>query len=79
MHLFYDFTPEIALDYEPSELASLPFPNPSFVMMVYQTEQTMLGVLSQVNFAKSIYVDDDHGLLLPIAGYLKAENALPLD
>ncbi|OWA33547.1 hypothetical protein B9G55_19490 [Saccharibacillus sp. O16] len=70
-HIFYHFSENIINDYEPEELQQIPFQNPRFILMIYKSKELMKKVLSQDNFVRGIYVDDDHGLILPIEEYIK--------
>ena len=71
-HIFYDYVEknEIKNDYELDEWAKIPYDNPHFIMMVYTSDERLKKVLSQQNFLKDIYVDDDHGQILPIEEFI---------
>jgi hypothetical protein len=70
-HVFYDYVEEIINDYETEDLKKIPFPHPQFVMMIYTSEDLMKNIVCQENFLKGIYVDDDHGSILPIEEFIK--------
>lgn len=73
-HIFYDFNTDIINDYEEEDLArvkGLPFKNLHFIMMIYTSEERMKKVISQSNFFRDIYVDNDHGLIIPIDEFIK--------
>lgn len=70
-HIFYDDNSNIIDDYEESELEKIPFTNPHFIMMVYQSEERMKSVLQQADFLRGILVDNDHGLIIPIEKYIE--------
>jgi len=70
-HIIYDFDQSIINDYEHEELQKIPFQNPHFIMMIYKSKDLMKKVLSQDNFARGIYIDDDHGLIMPIEEYIQ--------
>lgn len=70
-HIFYDYDDTVSNDYEQAELDEIPFPTPHFIMMVYQSEERMKAVLGQDNFLRGIYVDDDHGNIMPIEEYIR--------
>ncbi|OWR32303.1 hypothetical protein CDO73_01455 [Saccharibacillus sp. O23] len=69
-HVFYDFSESIINDYEFEELQKIPFRNPRFIMMIYKSKELMKKILSQDNFIRDIYIDDDHGTILPIEEYI---------
>jgi hypothetical protein len=70
-HIFYDFESGVEQDYEKEDLQKIPFSEPHFIMMVYSSEKYMKRVLQQNNFLKGIYVDNDHGLILPLEEYIR--------
>jgi beta-glucanase (GH16 family) len=70
-HIFYDFSNDIINDYTPEELLKIPFKNPMFIMMVYTSEERMRKVLQQKNYLNNIYIDNDHGLIVPISEFIK--------
>jgi hypothetical protein len=70
-HIFYDYEGSVIDDYEPEELKKIPYTNPHFIMMIYQSEERMRSILRQSNFPRGIYVDDDHGHLMPIEEFIK--------
>ncbi len=65
-HVFYEYVEDLINDYEEEELKAIPFDNPHFIIMTYTSEELMKKILSQDNFLKDIYVDDDNGNILPI-------------
>ncbi|MDG0791441.1 hypothetical protein OMP38_11610 [Cohnella ginsengisoli] len=69
-HIIYDFSESIINDYKLEDIKKIPFQNPRFIMMIYTSEELMKKVLSQDNFIRGIYVDDDHGQIMPIEEYL---------
>lgn len=70
-HVFYDYKNNVIKDYEESDFIKIPFKNPHFIMMVYRSEERMKSIISQVNFLKGIFVDNDYGLLIPIEEFIK--------
>ena len=72
-HIYYDYEEgEGAVsDFTEDDLKKLPFKNIHTITMVYQSEERMKSILKQDNFLKGIYVDDDHGHLMPIEEYIK--------
>ncbi|NGZ77702.1 hypothetical protein [Saccharibacillus alkalitolerans] len=70
-HIFYEFSESLINDYEFEELQKIPFQSPNFIMMIYKSKELMKKVLSQDNFIKGIYIDDDHGLIMPIEEYIE--------
>lgn len=71
-HVFYDYVEDLIKDYEEEELKKIPFQNLYFIMMTYTSETLMKRILRQKNFLKDIYVDDDHGKILPIEEFIRA-------
>lgn len=69
-HIIYDYVENLLNDYDEEELLSIPFSNPKFIMMVYTSDELMKKVLSQDNYLRGIYVDNDKGLILPIEKYI---------
>lgn len=69
-HVFYDAVENIINDYEEDDKRKLPFPNPKFIMMTYSSEKLMRQILSQDNFPRDIYVDDDNGNILPLDEFI---------
>lgn len=65
-HVFYEYVEDLINDYEEDELKAIPFDNPHFIIMTYTSKELMKKILSQDNFLKDIYVDDDNGNILPI-------------
>lgn len=70
-HIFYDYVENLIDDYEDKELQSIPFSNPKFIMLVYTSVELMKRTLSQVNYLRGIYVDNDEGQILPIEKFIK--------
>ena len=70
-HVFYDFDDRIINDYEEAELNKIPFAYPHFIMMVYHSKEQMKEILRQDNFLRGIYVDDDHGNIMPIEDFIE--------
>ena len=75
-HIFYDFFDDMVGQYSESELNKIPFNTPHFIMMVYKSEERMMAILSQENFLKGIYIDNDYGLIVPIEEFIKLENPM---
>ena len=69
-HIFYDYC-DIISDYKENELKKIPFSNPHFIMMVYTSIELMQKVLSQDNFIRGIYVDDDNGKIITLNQFIK--------
>lgn len=68
-HIFYDYG-EIAYDYGEDELSKVPYENLHFITMVYSSKDTVKKVLTQSNFPGDIYIDNDHGLLVPFDEFI---------
>lgn len=69
-HVFYESVEDIINDYEEDDKKRIPFPNPQFIMMTYTNEKLMKQILSQKNFPRDIYIDDDNGNILPIEEFV---------
>ena len=72
-HILYDYEEgEVAIrDFEESDLKCFPFADIHVITMVYTTEQRMRKVLQQENYLNDVYVDNDHGLIVPIGEFIK--------
>lgn len=55
----FEYANDIIEDYEVDELKNLPFKTPHFIMMTYSSEELMEEIISQDNFVKNVYVDED--------------------
>lgn len=69
-HVFYDYDLNLKNDYEIEDLQRIPFMNPHFILMTYTSVTLRNEILSQKNFIKGIYVDDDNGRILPIEEFI---------
>ncbi|WP_322908108.1 hypothetical protein [Paenibacillus campi] len=69
-HIFYEYVEDLIKDYEPADLQRIPFQNPQFIMMIYTSEDLMRQIVSQGNFPKDIYIDDDRGCIVPIKDFI---------
>ncbi|CQR57007.1 hypothetical protein [Paenibacillus riograndensis] len=69
-HVFYESVEDIINDYEEDDIKRIPFPNPHFIMMTYTNGKLMKQILSQDNFPRGIYIDDDNGNILPIEEFI---------
>ena len=76
-HIFYDYDNSVINDYEGSDLKKIPFKNPHFIMMAYKSEERMKSIISQANFLKGIFIDNDYGLIIPIEEFIKL--GMPVD
>lgn len=73
-HIFYEFNTDILNEYDDdalTELKKLPIKTYHFIMMIYTSENRMRKVLAQENFLRGIYVDNDHGLIVPIEEFIR--------
>jgi len=73
-YIFYDYC-DIISDYEENELKNIPFKNPHFIMMLYTSVELLKSILSQDNFIRGIYVDDDDGNIIPIEQFIEFINS----
>ena len=69
-HVFYESAAVIINDYEENDIKRIPFSNPQFIMMTYTNENLMKQILSQENFPRGIYIDDDNGNIVPIEDFI---------
>ncbi|WP_027085178.1 hypothetical protein [Cohnella panacarvi] len=69
-HVFYESAEDIMNDYEEDDIKRIPFPNPHFIMMTFTNENLMKQILSQENFPRGIYIDDDNGNIMPIEDFI---------
>ncbi len=71
-HIFYDYEKgeDAMRDFEEEDLKKIPFANPHTITMIYQSEERMKMILQQDNYLRGIYVDDDHGQILPIEEFI---------
>ncbi len=72
-HIFYDYNNNIISDFEEDDLKKIPYLKPHFITMVYRLEERMKKVIQQENFLKDIYVDNDHGLIVPIKEFIQLD------
>lgn len=70
-HIYYDYDEGLINDYDKYEREKIPFISPHFISMTYTSEGLMKRILLQNNFLKGIYVDDDHGMIIPIEEFIK--------
>lgn len=70
-HIFYDYDENVIEDYEEADLKEIPFDEPHFIVMVYKSKDRMKKVLQQHNFLKGIFVDNDHGVIVPIDEFIR--------
>ena len=70
-HVFYDDPGNIIDDYEEESRLKIPFKNPNFIMMVYTSKNLMEKILQQDNYLQDVYIDNDHGKILPIKEFIK--------
>jgi hypothetical protein len=69
-HIFYDYNNTVINDYEGDELNEIPFTNPHFIMMAYTSDKLVRNVLSQNNFLKNIWIDNDNGIIVSIEDFI---------
>jgi hypothetical protein len=71
-HIFYDDQEDVLIEeYDQEELNKIPFTNPHFILMIYQSEKRMKSILRQDDFLRGIYIDDDYGKIVPIEEFIK--------
>lgn len=69
-HVFYESSEDIINDYEEVDVERIPFSCPQFIMMTYTNENLMKQILSQENFPRGIYIDDDNGNIISIEDFI---------
>lgn len=69
-HLFFDYSTDLS-DWQ-DELKTLPFQAAAVITLVYQNAANARHVLTQPDFPKDVYVDNDFGVLLPLKDYIEA-------
>ncbi|HQM02570.1 MAG TPA: hypothetical protein PLH98_18820 [Ruminococcus flavefaciens] len=74
-HIFYDFDNDLS-DWH-DDLKNLPFKANCCIMMVYTNAQNVRTELLQPDFPQVIYVDNDHGTILPLKEYIAV--GMPMD
>lgn len=75
-HIFYDYCGDFFPDYEENDLKKIPFEEPRFMMMLYTSPSRVREVLVQENFIRNIYIDNDHGVVLPLEEFIR--QGMPL-
>lgn len=58
-YVSFEYANDIIEDYEVDELKNLPFKTLHFIMMTYSSKELMEEIISQDNFVKNVYVDED--------------------
>ncbi|MDQ0917053.1 hypothetical protein [Paenibacillus sp. V4I5] len=71
VHVFYDYVENLISDYEEEDLSRIPYSNPHFIMMTFNSVDLMWKILRQDNFLRNIYIDDDLGKILSIEDFIK--------
>lgn len=74
-HIFYDFDTDIS-DWQ-EEIEKLPFKASCCIMIVYTNAKNVRNELLQPDFLQNVYVDNDHGIILPIKEYIAV--GMPMD
>ena len=59
------------------DLKNLPFKANCCIMMIYTNAQNVRNELLQPDFPQDIYVDNDHGTILPLKKYIAV--GMPMD
>ncbi|GGA18315.1 hypothetical protein GCM10008018_72830 [Paenibacillus marchantiophytorum] len=70
VHVFYDYDENLISVYEEVDLSRIPYSNPRFIMMIFNSVDLMWKILRQDNFLRNIYIDDDHGKIIPIEDFI---------
>ena len=77
-HIYYDYC-DILSDYTKNELKELPFDKPHFIMMIYTSFDLIEKILTQKNFLRGIYVDDDSGHIITIEKFIELFGGYNID
>lgn len=65
-YIYYDFVKDLINYYEKNDVIKIPFSNPNFILMSCSSKDILNKVLSQDNFPKEVYIDDDKGRIVPV-------------
>jgi hypothetical protein len=74
-HIFFDYNTDLS-DWQDT-LEKLPFQAAAVIMLVYQNAANVRHVLTQPDFPKNVYVDNEFGMLLPLQEYV--ETGMPME
>ncbi|SHM39039.1 hypothetical protein [Ruminococcus flavefaciens] len=74
-HILYDFDTDLS-DWQ-DDLADLPFKATCCIMMIYTNSKNVRNELLQPDFPQNVYVDNDHGIILPLKEYIAV--GMPMD
>lgn len=74
-HIYYDYNKNI--DEFEEDFEKVPYMSPHVITMIYTSEECVKHVLRLKSFPKNIYVDNDHGIVLPIEEFIQL--GIPLD
>ena len=69
-YIYYDSADNLLNYYDKDESKSIPFNNPKFILMSYSSHNILKKVLSQDNFLKGVYVDNNKGNIVPIEKFI---------
>jgi len=69
-YIYYDSVDNLLKYYDKNESKNIPFNNPRFILMSYSSKNILKKVLSQDNFLKGVYVDNDDGDIVPIEEFI---------
>lgn len=67
-HVYYDIVTDLT-DFQ-DDISTIPYNNPSIVMMTYTSTEIVRGILRQKDFPKDIYIDNDLGLTVPLRDFI---------
>lgn len=74
-HIYYDYNQNI--DEFEEDFTKVPYLTPHFITMIYTSGECVKNVLQLESFPKNIYIDNDHGVVLPIEEFIRL--GMPLD
>lgn len=69
-YIYYDSADDLLHYYDKNESGSIPFNNPRFILMSYSSSNILKKVLSQDNFLKGVYIDNNKGDIVPLEKFI---------
>ncbi len=67
-HIFFDR--EVDLTSFEETLSAVPFDNPTIIMVSFTSQKCVETILTQKDLPQDIYVDNDHGLVIPLNEFI---------
>ncbi|BBI33834.1 hypothetical protein [Cohnella abietis] len=69
-HLYFDFSEQLSTHFDINELKKIPYGSPNFILLTFTSKELLRKVLLKGNL-RNIYVDDDHGEIVPVEKFMK--------